>query len=446
MAKDMTSGKPIKLIWNFTIPLLIGNLFQQLYNMADTFIVGRTIGVHALASVGSTGSIIFLILGFANGLSAGLAIPLAQRYGAKNYSGVKRSFYVSILISAMVAILLTILSMLFCRQILEIMQTPVEIIDGAYDYLMVIFAGIFSSIAFNLLSNIFRSIGDAKTPLYFLVIACIMNIILDVVFIAGFGMGVEGAGYATVLSQIFSALACILYIWKKIPILRLNSKDFVAESSDVKEHVRISFPMAFQSSIIAIGAIIIQITLNQLGATAVAAYTAAQKIDQVAILPMMSFGVTMATFVAQNYGAKKYDRIWRGVRDCIKLSLTFAISVGIILNVFSPIFIRAFVGVGHEEVVELGAIYFITNGTMYSLLSLLFIYRYTLQGVGKTFTPTVAGIMELCMRAFAAVVLSNLYGYTGATMANPLAWLGSLIPLMIAYYLFKNKFPKEQVS
>lgn len=446
MAKDMTSGKPIKLIWNFTIPLLIGNLFQQLYNMADTFIVGRTIGVHALASVGSTGSIIFLILGFANGLTAGLAIPLAQRYGAKNYSGVKRSFYVSILISAVVAILLTILSMVFCRQILEIMQTPAEIIDGAYDYLIVIFAGIFSSMAFNLLSNIFRSIGDAKTPLYFLVIACIMNIILDVVFIAGFGMGVEGAGYATVLSQIFSALACIIYIWKKIPILRLNSKDFVAESSDVKEHVRISFPMAFQSSIIAIGAIIIQITLNQLGATAVAAYTAAQKIDQVAILPMMSFGVTMATFVAQNYGAKKYDRIWRGVRDCIKLSLTFAISVGIILNLFSPIFIRAFVGVGHEEVVELGAIYFITNGTMYSLLSLLFIYRYTLQGVGKTFTPTVAGIMELCMRAFAAVVLSNLYGYTGATMANPLAWLGSLIPLMIAYYLFKNKFPKEQVS
>lgn len=444
MAKDMTSGKPIKLIWNFTIPLLIGNLFQQLYNMADTFIVGRTIGVHALASVGSTGSIIFLILGFANGLTAGLAIPLAQRYGAKNYSGVKRSFYVSILISAVVAILLTILSMVFCRQILEIMQTPVEIIDGAYDYLMVIFAGIFSSMAFNLLSNIFRSIGDAKTPLYFLVIACIMNIILDVVFIAGVGMGVEGAGYATVLSQIFSALACILYIWKKIPILRLNSKDFVAKSLDVKEHIRISFPMAFQSSIIAIGAIIIQITLNQLGATAVAAYTAAQKIDQVAILPMMSFGVTMATFVAQNYGAKKYDRIWRGVRDCIKLSLTFAISVGIILNLFSPIFIRAFVGVGHEEVVELGAIYFITNGTMYSLLSLLFIYRYTLQGVGKTFTPTVAGIMELCMRAFAAVVLSNLYGYTGATMANPLAWLGSLIPLMIAYYLFKNKFLKEQ--
>ncbi|MEZ7757831.1 MATE family efflux transporter [Granulicatella adiacens] len=444
MAKDMTSGKPIKLIWNFTIPLLIGNLFQQLYNMADTFIVGRTIGVHALASVGSTGSIIFLILGFANGLTAGLAIPLAQRYGAKNYSGVKRSFYVSILISAVVAILLTILSMVFCRQILEIMQTPVEIIDGAYDYLMVIFAGIFSSMAFNLLSNIFRSIGDAKTPLYFLVIACIMNIILDVVFIAGIGMGVEGAGYATVLSQIFSALACILYIWKKIPILRLNSKDFVAKSLDVKEHIRISFPMAFQSSIIAIGAIIIQITLNQLGATAVAAYTAAQKIDQVAILPMMSFGVTMATFVAQNYGAKKYNRIWRGVRDCIKLSLTFAISVGIILNLFSPIFIRAFVGVGHEEVVELGAIYFITNGTMYSLLSLLFIYRYTLQGVGKTFTPTVAGIMELCMRAFAAVVLSNLYGYTGATMSNPLAWLGSLIPLMIAYYLFKNKFPKEQ--
>ena len=164
MAKDMTSGKPLKLIWNFTIPLLIGNLFQQLYNMADTFIVGRTIGVQALAAVGSTGSIVFLIIGFATGLTAGLAIPLAQRFGAKDYKGVKHSFYVSILISIAVAIVLTALSMIFCRQILEMMQTPSEIIDGAYDYLIVIFGGIFSSMAYNLLSNIFRSIGDAKTP------------------------------------------------------------------------------------------------------------------------------------------------------------------------------------------------------------------------------------------------------------------------------------------
>ena len=435
----MTTGNPLKLILNFTIPLLIGNLFQQLYNMADTFIVGRTIGVNALASVGSTGSIIFLILGFANGLTAGLAIPLAQRFGAKDYQGVKRSFYVSMLISLVVAVLLTIFSMLFCRQILEMMQTPLEIIDGAYQYLIVIFAGIFSSMAFNLLSNVFRSIGDAKTPLYFLMIACVINIVLDIIFIAVFGMGVEGAGYATVFAQIFSAVACVIYIWKKIPVLRLSKEDLVTTKREVLEHTRISFPMAFQSSIIALGAIMVQIALNQLGPTAVAAYTAAQKIDQVAILPMMSFGVTMATYVAQNYGAKKYHRIWQGVRSCIQLSLTFAISIGILLNVFSPLLLRVFVGNGHEEVVELGRIFFLTNGTTYSLLSLLFIYRYSLQGVGRTITPTIAGIMELVMRAVAAIVLSNLFGFTGATLANPMAWLGSLIPLMIAYYIFKHK-------
>ena len=219
MAKDMTSGEPLKLIWNFTIPLLIGNLFQQLYNMADYFYC-RSDDWCACASRGwFYRKYCLLIIGFATGLTAGLAIPLAQRFGAKDYKGVKHSFYVSILISIATAIVLTALSMIFCRKILEIMQTPSEIIDGAYDYLIVIFGGIFSSMAYNLLSNIFRSIGDAKTPLYFLVMACVMNIVLDILFIAVFGMGVEGAGYATVLSQIFSAVACVVYIWKKIPVL-----------------------------------------------------------------------------------------------------------------------------------------------------------------------------------------------------------------------------------
>lgn len=443
MAKDMTKGNPLGLIIRFTIPLLIGNIFQQLYNMADTFIVGRTIGVNALAAVGSTGSITFLILGFANGLTAGLAIPLAQKFGAKDMKGVKRSFFVSLIISLIVAIVLTALSMFFCRQILEIMQTPAEIIDFAYDYLIVIFAGIFSSMAFNLLSNIFRAIGDANTPLYFLVVACVMNIILDIVFIVYFHMGVEGAGYATVISQIFSAICCFVYIWKKIPILHMERESLHFSRKFFMHHVQISFPMAFQSSIIAIGAITIQVTLNQLGATSVAAYTAAQKVDQLGILPMMSFGVTMATYVAQNYGARLYDRIWQGVRECIKVSVTMSLVIGILLIVFRSPLIHVFVGSGQEAVVELGSWYFVTNSSMYWLLSLLFIYRYTLQGVGKTFTPTIAGIMELVMRVFAAVILSKYFGFIGATISNPLAWLGSLIPLTITYYLFKRKFQRE---
>lgn len=445
MAKDMTKGNPMGLIARFTIPLLIGNIFQQFYNMADTFIVGRTIGVHALAAVGSTGSITFLILGFANGLTAGLAIPLAQKFGAKDMKGVKRSFYVSLLISLAVAIVLTALSMYFCRAILELMQTPPEIIDQAYDYLIVIFGGIFSSMAFNLLSNIFRAIGDANTPLYFLVIACVMNIILDIVFIVNFGMGVEGAGYATVISQIFSAGCCFVYIWRKIPILHIERESLHFSREFLAHHATIAFPMAFQSSIIAIGSITIQVTLNQLGAESVAAYTAAQKIDQMAILPMMSFGVTMATYVAQNFGAGLYDRIWKGVRECIKLSLTFSIVIGILLITFSPQLIRLFVGAGQESVVQLGRWYFVTNSSMYWLLSLLFIYRYSLQGVGKTFTPTLAGIMELVMRVFAAVILSRYFGFIGATMSNPLAWFGSLVPLVITYYLFKRNRQKDSV-
>ena len=425
MAKDMTSGNPMKLISRFTLPLLIGNVFQQFYNMADTYFVGRYIGVQALAAVGSTGSIVFFIIGFAISMTAGLAIPLAQKFGAKDMQGVKRSFYVSTLISIGASIVLTTFSMLFCRQILEIMQTPPEIIDYAYEYLMVIFAGIFAQIAFNLLSNIIRAIGDAITPLYFLVLSCILNILLDYVFIVYFNMGVGGSGFATVVSQLFSAICCYIYIKKKIPILHIE-KDSVHFTKDfLWHHINISFPMGFQSSIIAIGTITVQIVLNQLG-----------------ILPMMSFGITMATYSAQNYGAKLYDRIWKGVRDCIKLSLTFSFCVGFILILFSPHFMRMFVGVGHESVVEYGRLYILANSVSYGILSLLFIYRYTLQGVGKTVIPTIAGMMELMMRVFAALVLTKAFGYIGLTTANPLAWFGSLVPLAITYYAFKRKYQR----
>ena len=442
MAKDMTSGNPMKLISRFTLPLLIGNVFQQFYNMADTYFVGRYIGVQALAAVGSTGSIVFFIIGFAISMTAGLAIPLAQKFGAKDMQGVKRSFYVSTLISIGASIVLTTFSMLFCRQILELMQTPPEIIDYAYEYLMVIFAGIFAQIAFNLLSNIIRAIGDAITPLYFLVLSCILNIFLDYVFIVHFNMGVGGSGFATVVSQLFSAICCYIYIKKKIPILHIERESLQFTKDFLWHHINISFPMGFQSSIIAIGTITVQIVLNRLGHEAVAGYTAAQKIDQLGILPMMSFGITMATYSAQNYGAKLYDRIWKGVRDCIKLSLTFSFCVGFILILFSQHFMRMFVGVGHESVVEYGRLYILANSSSYAILSLLFIYRYTLQGVGKTVIPTIAGMMELMMRVFAALVLTKAFGYIGLTTANPLAWFGSLVPLAITYYAFKRKYQR----
>ncbi|MFF3921303.1 MATE family efflux transporter [Paenibacillus lactis] len=440
--KDMTQGSPIKLIIMFTIPLLIGNLFQQFYNMADTLIVGRTIGVNALAAVGSTGSIMFFIIGFAQGLTAGLSIITAQRFGAKDIAGVRKSVGTSFWISIVFTIVLTILSVVFTKPALAMMNTPVEILDDAYSYLIVINAGVGAAVLFNLLANLLRALGDSRTPLLFLVIASILNIVLDLVFILVFKMGVAGAGLATVISQLFSCLLCLIYIHKKVPLLQFKTADWSIDWTFIGQHMRVGFPMGFQASIIAIGAIILQITLNGLGALSVAAYTAAQKIDMLATQPMNSFGVTMATFAAQNFGANRIDRIRLGVKQCILLSGSFSILVGVLVIVAGPAAVSLFVGQGQEQLLDLSGQYFLANGTTYLLLSLLFIYRFSLQGLGQSFIPTVAGIMELIMRVVAAMFLSALIGFPGACLANPLAWLGALIPLGTAYYLSMKKLSR----
>lgn len=437
--KDMTQGSPIKLIIMFTIPLLIGNLFQQFYNMADTLIVGRTIGVNALAAVGSTGSIMFFIIGFAQGLTAGLSIITAQRFGAKDIAGVRKSVGTSFWISIVFTIVLTILSVVFTKPALFMMNTPVEILDDAYSYLIVINAGVGAAVLFNLLANLLRALGDSRTPLLFLVIASILNILLDLVFILVFKMGVAGAGLATVISQLFSCLLCLIYIHKKVPLLQFKTADWSIDWAFIGQHMRVGFPMGFQASIIAIGAIILQITLNGLGAMAVAAYTAAQKIDMLATQPMNSFGVTMATFAAQNFGANRIDRIRLGVKQCILLSGSFSILVGALVIFAGPSAVSLFVGQGQEQLLDLSGQYFLANGTTYLLLSLLFIYRFSLQGLGQSFIPTVAGIMELIMRVVAAMFLSALIGFPGACLANPLAWLGALVPLGTAYYWSMKK-------
>jgi len=441
--KDMTQGSPIKLIIMFTIPLLIGNLFQQFYNMADTLIVGRTIGVNALAAVGSTGSIMFFIIGFAQGLTAGLSIITAQRFGAKDIAGVRKSVGTSFWISIVFTIVLTILSVVFTKPALVMMNTPVEILDDAYSYLIVINAGVGAAVLFNLLANLLRALGDSRTPLLFLVIASILNILLDLVFILVFKMGVAGAGLATVISQLFSCLLCLIYIHKKVPLLQFKTADWSIDWAFIGQHMRVGFPMGFQASIIAIGAIILQITLNGLGAMAVAAYTAAQKIDMLATQPMNSFGVTMATFAAQNFGANRIDRIRLGVKQCILLSGSFSILVGALVIFAGPSAVSLFVGQGQEQLLDLSGQYFLANGTTYLLLSLLFIYRFSLQGLGQSFIPTVAGIMELIMRVVAAMFLSALIGFPGACLANPLAWLGALIPLGTAYYWSMKKLSRS---
>lgn len=286
--RDLTTGTPAKLIFLFTIPLLVGNIFQQFYNMVDMIIVGQTIGKEALAAVGATGSITFLIIGFAQGLTAGLSIITAQRFGAQDFRGVKKSFAVAIIISFTVTAILTVLSLVFLRPLLLLMQTPPDIIQQAQEFISVILGGMFASMAFNLLSNIIRALGDSRTPLFFLIFAVIINVILDLVFIINFHMGIAWAGYATVIAQISASLMCVIYIKRKIPLLQVSKSDFKIDKDTIFTHLNAGLPMAFQSSIIAIGAVVLQSALNSLGTDVVAAQAAAGRIDQFATQPMMS--------------------------------------------------------------------------------------------------------------------------------------------------------------
>ena len=309
MTKSMTSGKPVKLILLFALPLIVGNIFQQFYSMADTVIVGRTIGVNALAAVGCTGSVSFFILGFVMGFTSGLSILIAQRFGAEDEEGIRCSFAAGIILSIALTIVMTLFAVALVRPAMELLQTPEEILDDAVSYIRIIFWGIGASVLFNLGSNTMRALGDSRTPLYFLIFACCVNIVLDIVLIAVVGMGVAGAGVATIFSQLLSGICCFVYIWKKMPVLRINRHHFHLARKQLGDHLRIALPMAFQMSIIAIGALILQFALNGLGAVSVAAYTAAQKIDSIATMPLNSLGQAMTTYTAQNYGAGQYERI-----------------------------------------------------------------------------------------------------------------------------------------
>ena len=434
MTKSMTAGSPAKLILLFALPLFIGNLFQQVYNMADAFIVGRMLGVNALAAVGCTGSLTFLIIGFAQGLSAGFSILTAQRFGAGEMDGVRQSYAASLVLGGVISLVLMAASMAGTRQLLVLLQTPPEILEDATRYLIVIFAGIPATMLFNVVSNVLRALGDSKTPLSFLVEGCVLNILLDVLLILYTPLGVMGAGVATVIAQLLAGAACVVYIHKAFPALRLHRSDWKLSRREVLRHLQMGLPMGFQSSIIAIGSLMLQYALNSLGSTAVAAFTAANKLESLGTLPLCSFGLAMGTFVAQNYGAGKLHRIRTGVLQCSAMALSWSVFMGMVFLVFGRQLATLFVG-RDAQVTGLSYIYLCVVAFSMWVLALLFIFRYSLQGLGQSFVPTFAGIMELVMRGVCAVCLVGPFGFTGACLANPMAWSGSAVPLVIAFFI-----------
>ncbi len=427
---DLTRGRPMKVIFLYTIPLLLGNFFQQFYSFIDTLIVGKTISVNALASVGATGGLTGLIIGFAQGMTSGLTILTAQKHGANDEQGVKQSFASGIIISFWITIIFTLLALILAYPLLVIMQTPKVLIHDSFIFLEIIFAGIFSFVGFDFLGNTMRALGDSRVPLFFLIISTVLNILLELVFILYLHMGVAGAGLATVVAQTITFIILYFYIRHHIPYLILTRKDFKLDMKEIKELLHIGLPMGFQSSIIAIGSIILQVMLNTLGANAVAAYTVAGRVEQIATLPAFSFGLALVNYTAQNLGAKKFQRILRGVRDGIIISVSSSLLIGGLLIVFGRAISHLFMNGTQNAVLNLVQIYYYFNGSTYFILSILFIVRYTLQGLGNQKAPTIAGIAELLMRVFAGVVLVHFFGFYGAAMANPLAWSGSVLVLV----------------
>ena len=436
--KDLTEGEPAKLIFYFTLPLLAGNVFQQLFGFVDTLIVGRFLGVEALAAVGCTGSLMFLMLGFVIGMTSGFSIYTGQRFGAKDFAGIRYSVVICMVLSLIATIILSAVGVIYCRELLVLMQTPPEIIDDAYSFIVIIYGGVGGFVIIQMQSNLLRALGDSKMPTIIQATTLCLNIALEPVAIILLGLGIPGAAGATIVSLILGNIICFIYIKRKVPLLHITKEDWKFDKKVIAEHLKIGLPMGFQASIIAIGAVVLQMALNGLGPVAVASFAAAQRVDAIATMPMMSFGIAVATYTAQNFGARKFSRISEGVKKTVWMSCSFSVAIAIINILFGTKLIELFVGEGQEQIIEYGQIFLVTNGVCYWILALLFIFRYALQGLGKSFVPTVAGAMELIMRIAAAIFLVDLWGYQGACLANPMAWVGSCVPLVIAFFIVRR--------
>lgn len=434
MMTDMTKGSPTKLILAFTIPILIGNLFQQFYNMVDTAIVGQFVGVGALAAVGSTGGLVFLVQGFINGLTHGFSVIVSQRYGANDEQGIKKATATAICLSAMATIILTIICMIGAKPLLQLMNTPTDIISGASLYVSILFGGLVTMMIYNLLASLLRAFGDSKTPLYFLVLASITNIVLDLLLIINFNLGIAGAAIATVISQGLSGILCYIYMMKKFDILTLKKEHFKYDSLLVKELLLTSLPMALQYSITAIGVMILQVAVNSFGSTTVAAYTAASKVEQLVMQPGIALGMTMATYSAQNLGACEIDRVRQGVCKCRWITLIVNAIAGVGVTLFGTYVVQMFIPAQNTDAIPLSQQYLSTVAVFFPILGLLFLYRFTLQGIGNTIVPMFAGVMELIMRTIVAFTLPGILGFQGVCFASPFAWIGATLWLVGAYY------------
>lgn len=433
MEKDLTKGSPFKLIIGFAVPMLLGMLFQQFYNLVDTIIVGKTLGVNALAGVGATGALNFMIIGFCMGVCSGFVIPVAQAFGAGKGAELRKYVFNGYVCSIIFSVVLTVVAVAGCRALLTLLRTPGDIFDYSYSYINVIFIGIPTVFLYNIVSGIIRSLGDSKTPVVFLVISSLINITLDFVFILGMKMGVAGAAWATNVSQLIAGVSCFVYMNRKYDILKGGREDRKMDGRFVRKLCGNGIPMGLQYSITAIGSTILQASVNMLGPVYVAAMTAGGKIFNFTCCPFDALGSTMATYCGQNVGAGKYDRLGKGVMAASIIGWIYSV-VSFVVLVFTARYISLlFVNPEETQIIELTHRFICASALFYVFLTLVNVVRFSIQGMGFSGLAIIAGIFEMAARTFAAVVLVPVIGFDGACLASPLAWVAADIFLVSAF-------------
>ena len=445
--KRLTSGSPMSLILGFSLPLLVGMLFQQFYSLVDTIIVGKFLGVNALAAVGSTGSVNFLINGFCMGVCTGFAIPVAQRFGAEDEKGLRRYVGNSIWLSAVFAVIMTVIVSVFCREILILMQTPADIIDDAYAYIFIIFVGIPVTYLYNLTSGIIRSLGDSKTPVYFLLMASALNIVLDIIFVLFFHAGVFGAALATVISQAVAGLWSLAYMVKNFRMLGWSREEGRFSTGHCAKLCMMGLPMGLQCSITAVGNIVLQTAVNGLGSSIVAAMTAGSKAGQILSVPLESIGTAMTTYTSQNLGAGSLPRVKQGVRTALGISILYSIASFVILHFSDTLLIGLFLDSAQDAggtIMSNAQEFLFWNSVFYIPLAVLIIYRYSIQGLGYSGLAMFAGVFEMFARALVGFWMVPVFGYWAGCIASPVAWFAACFFLIPAYQVVIRRLDKNR--
>ena len=442
---SLTEGDILKSIVIFAIPILIGNIFQQLYNVADTAIIGNVLGDQALAAVGATSALYSLVIGFANGITNGFSVVLARVFGEKDEEKLKQTSALIYFLTVIISIVLTLASVISLHSILVMLKTPENILPKTESYLRIILTFAIVTMLYNMFSGILRAIGDSKTPLYFLLLSSALNVGLDFLFVKGLSRGIRGAAEATVIAQIVSVSLCIVYIWKKCPVLKFSMRYLKWDKALVKELLLTGFSMGLMLVVVSIGSVALQSAVNSLGEQTIAAHTAARKIDEIFMMPLGTLSTAAATFASQNFGAGKYDRVYKGIKDAVLIAIGWSACAILIVFAIGKYMVKWLTGTSDTEIISNALMYMKINIVFFLVLSILLVLRSSLQGVGRKIVPVLGSGIELILKFGAVNIITNRLGYFGVCILEPIIWgicavlvLGDFIVYQKTYKLSKR--------